>query len=73
MNSMKSAIERFNKTKMEQQQLLNPASEVMVRISIQNLHNIQLYKRRESYRNKDLSHVFFFFFFEYILVMFVYT
>ncbi|KAG7567310.1 Transcription factor K-box [Arabidopsis thaliana x Arabidopsis arenosa] len=28
MNSVKSTIERFNTTKMEQQQILNPASEV---------------------------------------------
>lgn len=33
MNSVRSAIERFNKTKMEQQKLLNPASEVKVRIT----------------------------------------
>lgn len=30
MNSVKSAIERFNKTKMEEQQQLDPASEVKV-------------------------------------------
>lgn len=40
---------------MEQQQLLNPASEVMVRIYLYKTYTT--YERRGSYRNKDLSHV----------------
>jgi len=33
MNSVKSTIERFNTAKMEEQELMNPASEVKVRIT----------------------------------------